>query len=236
MADARDRTHYDVLGVKPTASASELRTAHRQLARVLHPDRLGDASDAERRLADRRMREVNAAWSELSDPTRRSAYDQRLKTSSRASGSPSGSSSSGSAAASARPSTAEPNDSDGDELAFEDLPPHLNLLRRGPLILVLLTAGLIFVVTAYAGSSARSDPSTSISSTTVAPANCVRIVDPDRRTGVRTPCGPEAVERLVTSVAQPLDCPERTRYVIVDHDVMCSTSDPSVASNNISGG
>ena len=46
---------------------------------MLHPDRLVDASDAERRLAERRMREVNVAWTTLSDPARRTDYDRLLR-------------------------------------------------------------------------------------------------------------------------------------------------------------
>ena len=61
-----------------TASPDEIRRAHRQLARVLHPDRLAGSSPAERALAERRMREVNAAWTTLSDPARRADYDREL--------------------------------------------------------------------------------------------------------------------------------------------------------------
>lgn len=223
--------------MKQSVSASDLRVAHRQLARVLHPDRQTDASAAERRLADRRMREVNAAWTVLSDPERRAEYDRTLRAA-RTNG-PSAGSNRSSSTSGRHPGGSAPKppvvDDEDDAFDIEDLPPHLNLLRRGPLLLVLVTAALIFVVTAYAGSSARSAEPGLASSTTSAPADCVRIVDPNRRTGVRTACGDPAHERLITTVAQPLDCPDRTRYVIVDHVVMCSTSDPSVASNNISG-
>jgi curved DNA-binding protein CbpA len=63
-------THYEVLGVGPSASAEEVRRAYVELARALHPDRAhGDA---------RRMQEVNEAWRVLRDPTARRAYDASL--------------------------------------------------------------------------------------------------------------------------------------------------------------
>jgi uncharacterized membrane protein len=64
-------THYDLLGVAPTADAEELKTAYRAAAVRHHPDRVG-SGDA--------MVELNAAYGVLSDPTRRAAYDQTLRT------------------------------------------------------------------------------------------------------------------------------------------------------------
>ena len=61
-------THYQLLGVAPTASAEEIRAAYRRLARALHPDTHGGAEDAA-------MASVNEAWHVLSDPARRAMYD-----------------------------------------------------------------------------------------------------------------------------------------------------------------
>lgn len=69
--------HYEELGVAPTATAAEIRAAYVALARKHHPDRLGGRSDAERTHAAARMARVNAAWTVLSDPARRAAYDAR---------------------------------------------------------------------------------------------------------------------------------------------------------------
>lgn len=63
-------THYEVLGVAPSASAQEVRSAYVARARALHPDRAhGDS---------RRMQELNEAWRVLRDPSARRAYDASL--------------------------------------------------------------------------------------------------------------------------------------------------------------
>jgi hypothetical protein len=65
------RTHYDVLGVPPSASADEVRRAYHRRAREHHPDvHVGGSGDP--------MVEVNAAWAVLGDPVRRRTYDREL--------------------------------------------------------------------------------------------------------------------------------------------------------------
>jgi len=49
------------------------------LARNLHPDRHASGSSTERQLADRRMREVNAAWAVLGDASAKTMYDTELR-------------------------------------------------------------------------------------------------------------------------------------------------------------
>jgi hypothetical protein len=63
-------THYDVLGVAPTAPTSELRRAYVTLARQHHPDRAGGDAAA--------MRAINDAWATLRDPSSRATYDRSL--------------------------------------------------------------------------------------------------------------------------------------------------------------
>lgn len=72
------RTHYETLGIPTGADPAEIRRAYVALARRFHPDAHADRSPAERDHADRRMRDVNEAWSALSDPGRRKAYDATL--------------------------------------------------------------------------------------------------------------------------------------------------------------
>lgn len=60
---------YGVLGVGRDASDDEIKRAYRRLARELHPD-VNDDPEAERR-----FKEVTAAYQTLSDPARRRQYD-----------------------------------------------------------------------------------------------------------------------------------------------------------------
>lgn len=60
---------YAVLGVSRGANDEEIKRAYRRLARELHPD-VNDDPEAERR-----FKEVTAAYQTLSDPARRRQYD-----------------------------------------------------------------------------------------------------------------------------------------------------------------
>ncbi len=54
--------------------AKRLEERHRELTRLLHPDRHAAAGAAARRLALEKMIEVNDAWRVLKDPSRRAAW------------------------------------------------------------------------------------------------------------------------------------------------------------------
>jgi molecular chaperone DnaJ len=69
MATTRD--YYEVLGVEKTADADEIKRAYRRLAMKHHPDR--NPGDAE---AEKAFKEAAAAYEVLSDPEKRSRYDQ----------------------------------------------------------------------------------------------------------------------------------------------------------------
>src|SRR4030065_2168108 len=64
--------YYDILGVSKSASAEEIKKAYRKQALEWHPDRHKDEKEA----AERRFKEINEAYQILSDPQKRSAYDQ----------------------------------------------------------------------------------------------------------------------------------------------------------------
>jgi len=159
------------MGLAPSAGPDEVRSTYLRLARSLHPDRFMDASPAERGLAERRMREVTAAWAILGDPTLRQDYD-RVRRAERAAASGAGPNSAG--PSSARPKPPPTAESDDDQTDEEDLfvrPVHRDfngnvidrdpddveltapmafLLRRGPIIVGVLLALGLFVGTALA--------------------------------------------------------------------------------------
>jgi DnaJ-class molecular chaperone len=68
---ATTQTPYEVLGVKPGASAEEIRKAYRKLAKQFHPDLNPGKPEAEAR-----FKAISAAYDLLSDPEKRARYDR----------------------------------------------------------------------------------------------------------------------------------------------------------------
>jgi curved DNA-binding protein len=64
------KDYYQTLGVARDAAAEDIKKAFRKLARQYHPDVSKDPD------AEARMQEVNEAYAVLSDPEKRTAYDQ----------------------------------------------------------------------------------------------------------------------------------------------------------------
>src|SRR5689334_7532353 len=65
------RDYYEVLGVQRGADAAEIKSAFRKAAMEHHPDRNGGCENAEGR-----FKEINEAYSVLSDANKRAAYDR----------------------------------------------------------------------------------------------------------------------------------------------------------------
>src|SRR5579863_411395 len=71
MATAAKKEYYDILGVKKSASAEDIRKAFRKLARKYHPDvNPGDKG------AEEKFKALSEANDVLSDPKKRKIYDQ----------------------------------------------------------------------------------------------------------------------------------------------------------------
>lgn len=205
----RAASHYQRLGVTPSASTEEIRTAYRALASRLHPDHAAGSSAAERSLAERRMREINESWRVLQDTTRRRAYDDSRV-----------------GAASRRPPERGPASRvttvdvrvDDDDLV-DVLPPMTGftagLYRHVPWVALVIVFGLIFVVSAYAGghdeSPVKPEPTSEV-------GDCINV-----KAGTETivvPCTGAHEFEIVASAGRPGDCPtgsEGRRFALDGH-------------------
>jgi len=67
------KDYYDILGVNKSASDEDIKKAYRKLAREHHPDMVKDKDKSE---AEKRFKELSAAYQVLSDPQKRKMYDQ----------------------------------------------------------------------------------------------------------------------------------------------------------------
>lgn len=138
-------TLYDVLGVRSSATAEQIRRAYVAKARELHPDSHGVDTDVN---AGRAMQDVNEAWRVLREPARRAAYDRSIRV------------------------AVEAPDANGaipaDATALDDRPYPRRLaepgdltvaiVRAAPWVAVVVVLVAIFVFTAFANNDATSRP------------------------------------------------------------------------------
>lgn len=73
MAEKRD--FYEVLGIQKGADEMEIKKAFRKKAMEFHPDRNpGD------KVSEEKFKEVNEAYSILSDPQKKDKYDRSVRS------------------------------------------------------------------------------------------------------------------------------------------------------------
>lgn len=68
------QTHYQLLGIKPTASPQEIRRAYRDLSKFYHPD----TTTLPSAVATEKFKVLNHAYATLSNPEQRLAYDYSI--------------------------------------------------------------------------------------------------------------------------------------------------------------
>ncbi len=69
------KSYYDILELQQNASQNEVKAAYRKLAKKYHPDLYTNAPEAEKKKAEARIKEINQAYSVLSDPQKKQIYD-----------------------------------------------------------------------------------------------------------------------------------------------------------------
>ena len=72
MAESKD--YYSILGVSKDATADDLKKAYRKLAKQYHPD--AQHTEEDKKNAEAKFKEINEAYSVLSDDTKRAQYDR----------------------------------------------------------------------------------------------------------------------------------------------------------------
>jgi len=75
LKKSKRKDYYKVLGVGKDASDDEIKKGYRKRALVHHPDRHTQAEEAERKEEEKKFKEVNEAYSVLSDKNKRARYD-----------------------------------------------------------------------------------------------------------------------------------------------------------------
>ena len=71
--EAKERDHYEVLGVARNADEAAIKKAYRKQAKKYHPDRYSDPKKKEQ--AEKLFVKVAKAYETLSDPEKRRMYD-----------------------------------------------------------------------------------------------------------------------------------------------------------------
>lgn len=66
------RNYYEVLGLTPDATLRDIEKSYQRLALKWHPDK----HTVDRKLAEKKFHQISEAFDVLSDPNRRSTYDQ----------------------------------------------------------------------------------------------------------------------------------------------------------------
>ena len=67
-------THYEILGIRKTASTDEIKTAYKKLVKKYHPD----VYPGDKTYAEKKTKEINEAYDVLSNPDKKREYDEAI--------------------------------------------------------------------------------------------------------------------------------------------------------------
>lgn len=70
------KNYYDILGVSKNASDAEIKKAFRKLCLKYHPDKVKSSDPKKIKEAEEKFKEINEAYQTLSDPKKKTHYDQ----------------------------------------------------------------------------------------------------------------------------------------------------------------
>lgn len=195
-------SHYEVLGVPPTADRETIRKAYIAIARASHPDRQSSSS-VQRQSADDRIRAANAAWNDLRDPVKRRDYDLKHLIST-----------DDVAPAGTRPDVADrrPPPPSGIVVSAQTAP----LWKWGPIVLAVLIGAALLIGSAYATSQDSASPvrSSDESSPAFEAGTCVLIVaGPSGKVAQKVECERQFAALITSVVDSPRPCPPLTAAV-----------------------
>lgn len=74
---AKKRDYYKILDLTPQATESDIRKAYKKLALKFHPDRV-NGGEEDKKQAEKMFRDINDAYSVLSDPKKKQMYDSGM--------------------------------------------------------------------------------------------------------------------------------------------------------------
>lgn len=75
LKKSKRKDYYKILGVGKSANEDEIKKAYRKRALAHHPDRFPNATEEEKKEEEKKFKEVGEAYNVLSDPKKRSRYD-----------------------------------------------------------------------------------------------------------------------------------------------------------------